>query len=150
MWETRVRSLGQEDPLEKEMATLSRTLAWRIPWTEEPGGLQSTVSKSRTQLSDFTHSLYTVPLFHYKPKVFCNLKMKTHQCPSLVFLLLCSVTKSCLTLCDPMDHSPPGSCIRGILQTRTLDWVAISFSRASSQPRDRTRVSHIAGRLFTI
>ena len=41
MQETRVRSLGQEDPLEKEMATHSRTLAWRIPWTEEPGELQS-------------------------------------------------------------------------------------------------------------
>ena len=41
MWETWVRSLGQEDPLEKEMATLSSILAWRIPWTEEPGGLQS-------------------------------------------------------------------------------------------------------------
>ena len=37
----RVRSLGREDPLEKEMATHSSTLAWRIPWTEEPGGLQS-------------------------------------------------------------------------------------------------------------
>ena len=41
MQETRVRSLGQEDPLEKEMATHSSTLAWRIPWTEEPGRLQS-------------------------------------------------------------------------------------------------------------
>ena len=41
MWETRVRSLGQEDPLEKEMATYSSTLAWKIPSTEEPGGLQS-------------------------------------------------------------------------------------------------------------
>ena len=39
--ETRVRSLGREDPLEKEMATHSSILAWRIPWTEEPGGLQS-------------------------------------------------------------------------------------------------------------
>ena len=41
MQETRVQSLGQEDPLEKEMATHSSTLAWRIPWMEEPGGLQS-------------------------------------------------------------------------------------------------------------
>ena len=41
MWETWVRSLGQEDPLEKEMATHSSTLAWKIPWTEEPGRLQS-------------------------------------------------------------------------------------------------------------
>ena len=41
MWETRVRSLGWEDPLEKEMATHSSTLAWRMPWTEEPSRLQS-------------------------------------------------------------------------------------------------------------
>ena len=41
MWETRVRSLGREDHLEKEMATHSSTAAWRIPWMEEPGGLQS-------------------------------------------------------------------------------------------------------------
>ena len=54
MRETWVRSLGWEDPLEKEMATYSRILAWRILWTEEPGGLQSTVSQSQTQLSDFT------------------------------------------------------------------------------------------------
>ena len=45
MRETGVRSLGQEDPLEKEMVTHSRILAWRIPWTEEPGGLQSTGSQ---------------------------------------------------------------------------------------------------------
>ena len=41
MWETQVQSLGKEDPLEKGMATHSSILAWRIPWTEEPGGLQS-------------------------------------------------------------------------------------------------------------
>ena len=45
MWETWVRSLGREDPLEKEMANHSSILAWRIPWTEEPGGLQSMVSQ---------------------------------------------------------------------------------------------------------
>ena len=45
MWETRVSSLGQEHPLEKEMATHSSTLAWRIPWTEEPGRLQSMESQ---------------------------------------------------------------------------------------------------------
>jgi len=41
MWETRIQSLGQEDLLEKEMATHSSILAWKIPWMEEPGGLQS-------------------------------------------------------------------------------------------------------------
>ena len=49
MWETQVRSLGREDPLEKEMAIHSSTIAWKIPWTEEPG-----VAKSWTRLSDFT------------------------------------------------------------------------------------------------
>ena len=45
MWETRVRSLGWEDPMDKEMATHSRTLVWKIPWTEEPGRLQSMESQ---------------------------------------------------------------------------------------------------------
>ena len=54
MQETWVRSLGREDPLEKDMATHSSTLAWKIPWIEEPGGLQSMGSQSWTQLSDFT------------------------------------------------------------------------------------------------
>ena len=54
MQETWVRSLGGEDPLEKEMATHSSILAWRIPWTGEPGGLQSMGSQSQTRLSDFT------------------------------------------------------------------------------------------------
>ena len=57
MLETQVRSLGQEDPLEKEMATHSRTLAWKIPWTEEPGGLQSMGPQSRTRLSNLTFFL---------------------------------------------------------------------------------------------
>ena len=56
MRDTRVQSLGWEDPLEKEMATDSSILAWRIPWTEEPGGLQSMESQSWTRLSDFTHT----------------------------------------------------------------------------------------------
>ena len=60
------------------------------------------------------------------------------------------VAQSCPTLCDPIDCSLPGSSVPGILQARILEWVAISFSRRSSQPRDRTRVSHIAGRRFTI
>ena len=53
MLETRVQSLGQEDPLEKGMAIHSSILAWRIPWTEEPGGLQSMgVTESQTQLGE--------------------------------------------------------------------------------------------------
>ena len=48
----------------------------------------------------------------------------------------CSVAQSCLTLCDSMDSISPGSSVPGILQARILEWVAIPFSRASSQPRD--------------
>ena len=84
MQETRVRSLGREDSLEKEMA------------------------------AHFRHS------------------------------------QLCLALCDPMDCSLPGSSLHGILQARVLEWVAISFSRGSSQPRDRTRVSCIPGRHFNL
>ena len=60
------------------------------------------------------------------------------------------VAQACLTLCNPMDHSIPVSSVHGIFQARVLEWVAISFSRGSYWPRDRTRVSHIAGRRFTI
>ena len=56
MQETQVQSLGWEDPLEKGMATHSSILAWRIPWTEEPGRLQFTVLQSRTQLSMHMHT----------------------------------------------------------------------------------------------
>ena len=54
------------------------------------------------------------------------------------------VAQSCPTLCDPMDYA-----VHGILQARTLGWVALPFSRGSSQPRDGTQVSHVAGRFFT-
>ena len=54
------------------------------------------------------------------------------------------VAQSCMTLCDPMDYTA-----HEILQARILEWVAFPFSRGSSQPRDRTQVSHIAGRVFT-
>ena len=82
MQETRVGSLGWEDPLEKQMPTHSSILAWRILWTEEPA---AAAAKS---------------------------------------------LQSCPTLCDPIDGSPSGFPIPGILQAKTLDWVAISFSNA--------------------
>ena len=59
------------------------------------------------------------------------------------------VPKSCPTLCNPMDYIPPGSSVHGVLHARILEWVAISFSRGSSWPRDWTWVSCMAGRFFT-
>ena len=61
-----------------------------------------------------------------------------------------AVAHLCPVLCDPIDHSLPGSSINGIFQARILEWVAIAFSRRSSQPRDWTRVSRVVGRCFTI
>ena len=60
------------------------------------------------------------------------------------------VTQPCPTLGDPMDCSLPRSSVPAILQARVLEWGAISFSRGPSQPRDRTQVSHIVGRRFTM
>ena len=55
------------------------------------------------------------------------------------FVWVCARSlQSCLTLCDSMDYSPPGSSVHGILQTRMLEWVAVSFSKGSSWPRDWT------------
>ena len=60
------------------------------------------------------------------------------------------VAQSCPTLCDPVDGNLPGSSVHGIFQARVLEWVAISFSRGSSRPRDWTWVSRIAGRCFIV
>ena len=75
------------------MAPHSSTLAWKIPWTEEPGRLQSAAAAAAAAAASL---------------------------------------QSCLTLCDPTDGSPPGSPVPGILQARTLEWVAISFSNAQN------------------
>ena len=125
--ETQVWSLGWEDPLEKEMVTHSSFLAWKISRTEEPGGLQSMGSQSRAQLSDsytwleksITHSLnhYYLPVVTDKE----GLPGAAAAAKSL---------QSCSTLCNLIDGSPPGSPVPGILQARTLEWVAISFSNA--------------------
>ena len=59
------------------------------------------------------------------------------------------INEPCPTLCKPMDCSPPSSSVHGILQARILEWIAMPFSRGSSQFRDRTCISCKAGRFFT-
>ena len=73
-----------------------------------------------------------------------------HSLPLAWKWKLSEVAQLCLTLCDPVNYSPPGSSVHGILQARILEWVAISFSRRSSRPRDRTQVSRIVGRCFNL
>ena len=61
-----------------------------------------------------------------------------------------SVAQSCQTLCDPMDCSLPGSSVHGVFQAIVLEWIDISFSRGSTQPKDQTWVSRIVDRCFTV
>ena len=134
MRETWVQSLGWEDPLEKETATHSSILAWRIPWTEEPGGLQSMGHKE----SDTTERLH----FHclsWRPRSALSVGDElTSQIPCSVILTMFTCVQllsHVLTRFDPMDCSPLGSSVHGILQARILGWVAISSSSGSSRPR---------------
>ena len=113
-----------------------------------PGGsdVYSTVRcQSALELSPWTPALFylysthlVISSFPMTFTLYSHLFEKKRQC-----------TKSCPTLGDPMDCSPPGSSVHGILQARILEWVAISFSRGSSRPRNQTQVSSIAGRFFT-
>ena len=161
---------GWEDPLEKEMAIHSSTLAWKIPWTEEPDRLQSMGSQrvghdwatelnwteqlNRTELSTKTENKCRYILLVFYSHIHIKI---------IIFLLffcmlpqsLCRMEKekwshSVVSDCDPMDCSLSGSSIHGIFQARVLEWIAISFSRGSSQPQNQTWVSCIAGRCFTI
>ena len=203
-----VPSLGQEDPLEDGTATHSSILAWRNPWTEKPGGIQSvgwkesdtteetvcmhaythTHTHTHTLLYGFSHFLihpslelsslfysfkvHWIPTLSHVVYTLFNIRKPRNldapipevSIPSnfviITFLIFMSstihmcmcvlVAQSCSTHCDPMDCSPLGSSVHGILQARILEWVAISFSRGSSQPRGQTQVSRIAGRCFII
>ena len=100
MLETRVRSLGREDPLEKEMATHSSILAWRIPWTENPGGLQSMGSQrvGHDWAMSLTHLPFSFKLIDLDQLNLIQLLVLGFKSVSLLFSL-CSVF-SCLL----MDH----------------------------------------------
>ena len=142
MW---VLSLGQEDPLEKEMATHFNILTWEIPCTEEPGGLQSKDLDMTEWVSTHMCVLYFV-IFIAEIQSFSS--HLANSFPSIVTMFNEKVkvkgAQSCPALWNPMDYT-----VHGILQARILEWVAIPFSRGSSQPREQTQVSHIVGGFFT-
>ena len=71
--------------------------------------------------------------------------LSSYSCSMSLGEILCAkLLQSFLTLCDPMDHSPPSSSVHGILQASLLEWVAVPSSRGSSPPRDQTRFSYIS------
>ena len=100
-------------------------------------------------ISMFIAVLFTITKMWKQPK--CPLQMNGYGDIYIKCIKVkVSLAQSCSALCNPMNCSPPGSSVHGILWARRLEWVAIPFSRRSSQPRDQTRVSHIAGGFFTI
>ena len=123
MQETWVWSLGWEDPLEKEMATHSRILAWRIPWTEEPGGLQSMRSQrvGHDWVTDTTGwQTRTAVLTRWCITRVSAGTVRLSSLPPVVSLCVW-FAQSRPTLCDSRDYySSPGSSVHGILSAPLL------------------------------
>ena len=153
MW---VRSLGQEDPPEKKMATHSSILVWKIPWTEEPGGLQSLGwQKNRTWLSKTTHVYYCIVLKVRSPniKVYSLWRVQRGLCFLAVPEAACipwhvAPSSICLVLHRPTFaswSSLGSSCLPSdkIYDSTGLPWIIqddLPFSRSWSQ-------SHLQGYL---
>ena len=112
--------VGNDNPLQYCLENYMDRKTWQV--------IVHGIAKSRTWPNDWTNIFLGSQYLYLRVKV----------------------SQSCLTLCDPMDCSLPGSSVCGILQARILEWAAVPFSRGSSQPRDRTQVSHIADGFFTI
>ena len=127
------------------------------------------VAQSRTRLKRLSSSIQDLkriktdelPLCQNHIDLCVYIKLITYEPIFLKDIIVCVclrtharmcviVTQLYPTLCHPMDCSPPGSSVHGILQARILEWIVIPFSRGSSQSKDQTLVSCIAGRLFTV
>ena len=158
-----VWSLGWEDPLEKGMAKHSSILARTIPWTEEPGRLQSMGSQR------VRHDWATEQEKVQKPQregkrvrrdwrdEVCQgaqqgtLRSRTRRriWDEMLRKLLCCSMRSESESDSVVSHSLRPHSVHGILQARIVEWVSFPFSRGTSQPREWTQISHIAGRFFT-
>ena len=122
VWETWVRSLGWEDPWRRER------LPTPVFWPGEFHGLYSPWGCKGSDINE--------PL---------SLSLYFPNDENLILIICCCLfAKLHLTLWDPMDCSPPGSSVHGILQARALEWVAESSSRGSSRPRDRTCIYYVS------
>ena len=158
--------------LEKEMATHSSVLAWRIPGTGELGGLPSmglhrvghdwsdlaatssydpnlcyfycSLPPKYSSATDATKAIFRILPIARVSILFIHMSIWNWKCESVSSSVVCEPLRPL------MDSSLPGSSVPGILQVRILEWVAIPFSRGSSQPREWTLVSCLAGRFFTV
>ena len=128
---------GEKQPLSWLRVQLT-SASIRIPWNNRnPTANINTNNKKITILTLLKHPLCA--------KYFKHLIILTlGQSRVCVCVCVYSIIQLCLTLCHPMDCSPPDSSVHGIFQERILEWVSISFSRGSTQPRDRTHVSCVS------
>ena len=136
-----------EDPLKKEMATDSiflpgkshreRSLVGYILWSHKES---DSTEHARTHLFLCVFMcVYIHMIYNYNFCVYIY-----------IYMCICVlVVQFCPAPCSHTDCSPPGSSVHGIFQTRILEWISIPFSKGSSQPRNQTWVSCIAGKLFT-
>ena len=121
-----------------------RTIPWRRAWQPTPVLLPGTPhgneQRRLTVQGVAKRRNWSDPACEYTSSSTGSMKWKKWK----------FMAKSCPTPCDPVDHSLPGSSVHEMPQTRITEWVAISFSRGSSQPRDQTCASCLAGIFFTL
>ena len=128
-WETWVRSLGQEDTLEKGMAAHSSILAWRISRTEEPGGLQS-MGLQRIRHDWATEHAQCFKICFIQPNMwkYCHFSILLKQNINKIAAAAAKSLQSCPTLCDLIDGSPPGSPVPESLGfSRQEHWSGLPF-----------------------
>ena len=148
------------------MITKTRQSHWSINWIKRksqtlsdwtelnvipcfPGGLELACRCQLAQIPNLHSRQELSPVLTEKHVIGEGRDKELHSSYSFVIpCYCCLIGKLCLTLCDPMDCSLPGSSVHGILQARILEWAAISFSRGSSPPRDPTCIFCTAGEFF--
>ena len=151
------RSVGLYSSGEKTKQNKTELVRWT--WTHCVGSLKTTTDNHPLPLPLSIPNCGILTLIYHlrrtwKFTLWCNPNLQSCG----VWAIDCcferklesEVAQSCPTLCDPIDCSLPGSSVHGIFQAIVLEWIAISFSRGSSQPRAWTRVSHMVDRRFTV